>query len=94
MNFRSILLSVILLPIASYGKNTENRIKELKELRYQAELKLSEFSEKVAEKDYLVTSIKTEYSNLLTKFIKNKSSLKTRTARNFPKKMMNRLSNQ
>jgi len=72
MMHKIILLSALLLPVASYGKSTQARIKELKEVRFQKELELSEIGEKIADKDYLVTSIKKDYSNLLLELMKSK----------------------
>lgn len=50
MIYKSILLSALLLPVAIYGKSTEMRIKELKEVQFQKELEASNLMKMVTDK--------------------------------------------
>lgn len=61
MNFKNIALVVLLLPVASYSKSTETRIKELETFEYQAELKLSDLGEKIAKKNEFINELNSQY---------------------------------
>ena len=50
MNFKNIILIILILPMISYSKNLEVRIKELKKSHLQKELELSSLSEMITKK--------------------------------------------
>lgn len=70
MTYKSILLSALLLPIASYGRNTEVRIKELKEAQFQKGLELSNLGKMIAERDELIRTGRKDLENIFPEFKK------------------------
>lgn len=66
MNYKNIALIALLLPIASYSKSTEVRIKELKEFYEKKGLELLDIGEKIAERNDFVNSLRKDYYNKIT----------------------------
>lgn len=65
MIYKSILLSVLLLPISSYSKSTETRLKELKETQFQKELESSNIFKMSIDKAELLDKYKENALNNL-----------------------------
>ncbi|MDR3549793.1 MAG: hypothetical protein P4L31_00120 [Candidatus Babeliales bacterium] len=76
MIYRSMLLSILLLPIASYGKSTEARIKELKEAKFQKELAISNLTELLGNKHKTIANYKSYTANFLTLLLETNPQLK------------------
>ncbi|MDR3549790.1 MAG: hypothetical protein P4L31_00105 [Candidatus Babeliales bacterium] len=76
MVYKSILLSILLLPVASYAKSNETRIKELEEAQFQKELEFSNLVELLNKRHKTLDYYKSNTSNLLKLLRKSNEQLK------------------
>lgn len=73
--YKNIALIALLLPVASYSKSNEVRIKELKEAQFQKELEISNVSEMIDKKGEFFSNYKSSALDCLTTIQeKNESS--------------------
>ncbi len=61
MNYKTIFLTMLFVPIAAMGRNTvDTRIQRMEENIFQKQLELSKLGALIAEKDKLLSSLKSE----------------------------------
>jgi len=82
MNFRNIALITLLLPMASYGKSIEARIKELKEAQFKKELEVDGLGKMIEEKEELLRNFD-QSSQLLLELLVDKKLEELKTKNNY-----------
>ncbi|MDR3551003.1 MAG: hypothetical protein P4L31_06325 [Candidatus Babeliales bacterium] len=65
MIYKGMLLSILLLPVASYGKSTELCIKDLKEAQFQKRLEINNIEKMIGECEHFLVNVSNDYHRML-----------------------------